>query len=311
MIDALFDAAEYAVSLTMAERFVAPPLSVIDTRQGYWQDRRDRWDRDCPALARTADRGREVTGAGALAKLDHSTGEVAALIAAIGGGASVFDPVLAELAYTWWTRAGDEIYDPFAGGPARGLVAGMMGRQYLGLDLRDEQVDHNEEHAIDGVRWRVGDAVSYHPYPCDFIFSCPPYGSLEQYSDSPQDLSTMSWQGFSDGYRRAIGRGVDALRQDRFAAFVVGNFKERGIMRDLHGLTLDAFERAGADYYADLVLVSPVGTAAVRAGFSFPRNRRPVPSHQYLLVFVKGDARAAADRLADDADRLAPIEFAP
>ena len=29
---------------------------------------------------------------------------------------SIFDPVLAEIAYLWYSRAGDRVLDPFAGG---------------------------------------------------------------------------------------------------------------------------------------------------------------------------------------------------
>jgi hypothetical protein len=222
-------------------------------------------------------------------------------LAAAGSTVTVFDPVVAEVAYEWWTAPGDSIYDPFAGGPTRGIVAAALGRDYIGLDVRMDQVDHNEDHAIPGARWVLGDAATYTPRPCDFVFSCPPYGSLERYSDDPRDLSTMSWSDFAFSYFRAIGHAVEALRPDRFAAFVVGNFKERGILRDLVGATVECFERAGANYYADLVLIPPSGSAALRAASSFPTNRRPMPRHQSVLVFVKGDAKKAAARVADSA----------
>jgi tRNA G10 N-methylase Trm11 len=31
---------------------------------------------------------------------------------------------------------GDNIYDPFCGGSVRGIVAGKMGRDYTGIDVR-------------------------------------------------------------------------------------------------------------------------------------------------------------------------------
>ena len=62
----------------------------------------------------------------------------------IATGTSIFDPVLTELAYRWFSPPGGSILDPFAGGSVRGIVAAKLGRQYVGIDLRVEQVAANE-----------------------------------------------------------------------------------------------------------------------------------------------------------------------
>ena len=62
-------------------------------------------------------------------------------------GTSIFDPVLCELAYTWFTAPDAHILDPFAGGSVRGIVASYLGRRYTGVDLRAEQVEANEAQA--------------------------------------------------------------------------------------------------------------------------------------------------------------------
>ena len=58
-------------------------------------------------------------------------------------GTSIFDPVLCELAYRWWCPPGGLVLDPFAGGSVRGVVAAKLGRPYVGVELRAEQVDAN------------------------------------------------------------------------------------------------------------------------------------------------------------------------
>lgn len=288
---ALFDDSVYATRFTQAEAFVAPPLSVIDAAAGYWQTRKRAWFADYPCLATAI--GRDDIGGSGFGHLAKSTDDTSRRIAAPSAEtATVFDPVLAELAYTWWTQPGDVVYDPFAGGPARGLVAGALGRRYVGVDISERQVDANESSAAPGdVRWVAGDSTTIAPPACDFVFSCPPYGSLERYSNDPRDLSTMSFDEFRSAYTNAIARAVDALRSDRFAAFVVGNYKERRRLRDLVGLTVHAFVKSGAEYYADIAYVPPVGSAALRAAASFPTTRRPMPRHQVMLVFAKGDPR--------------------
>jgi hypothetical protein len=62
-------------------------------------------------------------------------------------GTSIFDPVLTELAYRWFCPPAGLILDPFAGGSVRGIVAAMLKRNYVGIDLRPEQIAANERQA--------------------------------------------------------------------------------------------------------------------------------------------------------------------
>lgn len=58
-------------------------------------------------------------------------------------GTSIFDPVLCELAYRWFCPQGGTVLDPFAGGSVRGIVAAVLGRQYIGVDLSQRQIEAN------------------------------------------------------------------------------------------------------------------------------------------------------------------------
>ena len=51
-------------------------------------------------------------------------------------------------------------------------------------------------------------------------------GNLEVYSNNPADLSTMAADEFDAAYADIIGKAVARLRQDRFAAIVVGNYRD-------------------------------------------------------------------------------------
>lgn len=64
-------------------------------------------------------------------------------------GTSIFDPVLAEIAYTWFNVDGGTILDPFAGGSVRGIVASRLGYRYLGHELRENQVEANIAQATE------------------------------------------------------------------------------------------------------------------------------------------------------------------
>lgn len=220
-----------------------------------------------------------------------------------GSGTSIFDPVLTELCYRWFCPPGGCIADPFAGGSVRGIVASVLGFEYHGFELRAEQVAANEAQAEAITpdarpRWYVGDSAQTLPAwggAADFVFSCPPYGDLEVYSDLPEDLSAMPHEAFAESYRAIIAAAVARLKPDRFAAFVVGDFRcKRGFYRNFTGLTVDAFEAAGARFYNEAILVTAVGSLPIRVGKQFKAGRKLGKTHQNILVFVKGDPKRAA-----------------
>jgi hypothetical protein len=128
------------------------------------------------------------------------------------------------------------------------------------------------------------------------LFTCPPYGDLERYSDDLLDLSAMSWTGFAVAYRLILHRAAAKLKQDRFACIVVGNFRDTktGLYRDLVGETVAAMREAGLGYYNEAVLVTSVGSASMRVTKQFNAGRKLCKTHQNVLVFVKGDWRKAA-----------------
>jgi DNA modification methylase len=223
-------------------------------------------------------------------------------------GTSIFDPVLCETQYLWFSRPGDFIIDPFAGGSVRGIVAVELKRHYCGVDLRQEQIDANIENAEvcctdEHPTWVCGDSMHIDELAAgqyDFMFTCPPYGNLEVYSDDPDDISNMTDDDFDVAYAEILRKTVNMLREDRFASIVVGNYRnKKGYMRDLVGLTVNAMEKAGAHYYNDFVFVTPNGSLPIRAGKAFQATRKMGRTHQYCLNFIKGDPRKAAERIGE------------
>ena len=198
-------------------------------------------------------------------------------------GTSIFDPVLTELSYRWFCPEGGLILDPFAGGSVRGLVAGLLGFRYHGIDLRPEQVAANEAQRAAlapeaAINWACGDSnVLLKDAPeADFVFSCPPYGDLEQYSDDPNDLSTMTWEQFNELYASIIKKAVERLKPNRFASFVVGEYRDKksGMYRGFVPATIAAFEAAGAQFYNEAILITAVGSLPIRITKQFESGRK-------------------------------------
>ena len=219
---------------------------------------------------------------------------------------SIFDPVLCEICYRWWSPKGGMVLDPFAGGSVRGIVAGALGRDYWGCDLRAEQIEANiaqlekpsiTRRVVGDVQWVAGDSrdrLADAPM-ADFILSCPPYGDLEIYSDDPNDISGMEWKDFAKAYKEIIAKACAKLKPNRFAAWVVGDFRDKeGHCRNFVGGTIRAFKQAGLELYNEAVLVTSIGSATVRARRQFNAGRKMVKTHQNVLIFVKGDWKEAS-----------------
>ena len=281
----------------VAERFTLPPFTILDARTGEWQERKRAW----LAIGISSEESREdvLCYRGAKEGKQDFMGE---MMRDRGGSVSIFDPTVCELAYRWFSPEGGQIVDPFAGGSVRGIVAGALGRRYWGCDLRPEQVAANEAQADEiapAARpvWVCGDSMDTLPEApeADFVFSCPPYGDLEKYSDDPRDLSAMDWHAFVAAYKRIILRAVGRMKPDTFACFVVGDFRDgRGFYRNFVSTTIEAFEECGARLYNEAILATPVGTAAMRVTKQFESGRKLAKTHQNVLVFCKGDWRKAA-----------------
>ena len=220
-------------------------------------------------------------------------------------GTSVFDPVLCEVAYRWFSPQGGVVVDPFAGGSVRGIVASTLGRRYVGQDLSERQVEANRIQAEllvsssdPSPTWIVGDSCDIDKtcegVEADMLFTCPPYADLEVYSNDPKDLSNMKYEDFIDAYRTIIRKSCSLLKENRFAVIVVGEVRaKKGEYYNFVRDTIGAFISAGMKYYNEMILVTNVGSLAMRAGEGFTKSRKIGKTHQNVLVFVKGDPKLA------------------
>lgn len=221
-------------------------------------------------------------------------------------GTSIFDPVVCELSYKWFCPPAGSVIDPFAGGSVRGIVANYLDYKYTGIDIRPEQVASNLDQGDEILaektpEWIAGDsnkkldeinkAIESGDRPkFDFIFSCPPYGDLETYSDLDGDVSTLSYPEFIKVYREIIRKSVESLNEDRFATFVVGDFRDKnGFYNNFVSDTISAFRDAGMELWNEMILYLVGGSIATRARRPFVKNRKVAKQHQNILVFYKGD----------------------
>lgn len=268
------------------------PFSILDTRTKEWKSRKEYW----------------ITSFGIRSELGREDAESRTMFWDTISNVSIFDPVLCELMYDWFSPKGGRVLDPFAGGSVRGIVAEELGRKYTGIDLSESQILANQKQS-QKPNWIVGDSFDvldelddeYY----DFVFTCPPYYDLEVYTDNPQDISNMDVESFDIKYESILQKSVKKLKNNRFYGIVVSEVREPSITgkystgryRGLVRKTIDILESAGLEFYNDMVLFNSQHQASRVAKTYFERNRKVPSVHQNILVFVKGNPDIATEEI--------------
>ena len=319
---------------SLNDTFIIPPFSILDCRQGYWQARKKMWrgvigdmgqSRQGKLIqsigmqykdlyTRTAEH-RKTLGISFREYLDNYVPEEVKQHESqkvVSTGVSLFDPVLAEILCKWFTPyKGAKIFDCFAGDTQKGLVFGTCGYEFKGVELRQEQVDINNEVIADRglpISYVCDDgqnvANHFEPESQDLLFSCPPYFDLEVYSDLPNDASNQgTYKEFIAILDNAFKAAFGCLKENRFAVVVLGDVRSKkdGSYYDFGGDVKRIFREAGAHLYNELILIEMSSSVALRAK-KYMESRKVVKMHQNILVFYKGDP-------AKVRNEFAPIEI--
>lgn len=280
----------------LSDVFLVPPFSVLDTRQGYWQERKEIWKKQI------GDNGESREGA--LAYNKKSMVEIKAIgnkydkekvkPNSLSNGVSLLDPVLAEVAIKWFGLPCCNTFDCFAGDSVFGYVSTKCGNSFIGIELRQAQVDINNKR-VSGMNGKYicddGRDVLNHidKESQDLLFSCPPYYDLEVYSDLKNDASNQeTYEDFLGILEMAFMNAVQCLKQNRFAFIVVGDIRDKnGNYRCFPDDIKRIFKKAGMELYNELILIEMLGTLPQRAS-KYMISRKVGKCHQNVLVFYKG-----------------------
>lgn len=268
--------------------FLVPPFSVINTASGDMLRHKQYW------MSIIEDDGSSRTIKQKTLDTSHMKGSTEASV-------SILNPALAELVCRWFLPLGRpaKTFDCFSGDPEFGFVSSYLGNQFTGIELRQQQVEFNQNladsfkldaHYINDDGQNVAKHIAAGSQ--DLLFSCPPYYDLEVYSDLENDASNQgTYEEFMQILRNAFSSAITCLKDNRFACVVVGDIRDRktgayyNFVDDVKHIFIDN----GMPLYNEIILQDPLGTAPMRARKSM-KGRKIVKIHQNLLVFYKGDA---------------------
>lgn len=283
----------------MTDKFIIPPFSVINTHQPYFRERLRMW-RD---LGFYVSDGRTINLSYDNRRMDKKKKEVK-------NGTSVFNPVVCEVLYKWFTVPNSKVLDPFAGGPVRGAMAVVFGHNYVGYDTSKEQIDFNKyyyKHTLqekyilnDTPTWinesseNIKEVEQY-----DYVLTCPPYYNLEKYTDLPEDLSNKpTYLMFLESYKDILNKSVKALKEDCFYSIVVSDVRDKrtteyiGLVAD----TIKILQDCGLLFYNELIIYNDTGNLAITSGDYLNKARKVGRQHQNVLVFYKGNPKNIKDK---------------
>lgn len=205
---------------------------------------------------------------------------------------SIFNPYLAKMILNAYCPKGAHIYDPFAGGGTRGIIATMMGRKYTGVEIRKNEVDRINKHKAEiGIDFNVivGDAMEYvNPNKFDFCYTCPPYYDLEQYKGGKNDLSmAKTYNDFLDMIEKVMKNIYQSLKKGSTCVWIIGNFRDKnGELIHFNGDLINIGKRCGFKLHDEIIIHSAPGIASLRSKM-FNKDQKSVRIHEYGIVFRK------------------------
>lgn len=105
---------EIVQDVLLRDKFIEPPFSIIDTKQGKWQARKKMWI--AKGLRSEVGRDSVVINMDVKAKENNTANYV-----------SVFDPALCEVLYRWFCVEGGGNFRPFCRWQRKGYCSKLSG----------------------------------------------------------------------------------------------------------------------------------------------------------------------------------------
>jgi len=121
----------------------------------------------------------------------------------------------------------------------------------------------------------------------DFVHSNPPFFSLEEYSDKPDDLSGLgSYDKWLLAMVDMVKEAERILKPNGLANFVLNDYRDKGFLVNMHADFIAAILQ-GTNLKMWDIVVSEVISQALRFRKKAYENRRTVKCHEYIMTFKK------------------------
>ena len=218
-----------------------------------------------------------------------------------------FVPQIPFQLFSRYTKKGDWILDPFMGSGTSLIEAQRMGRNSIGIDLKESVAREaksrisSEENSECQAQVFAGDSTSLNMSALldtmglkkyQFVIFHPPYWDIIKFSDNPNDLSNAaSLDSFLECFGKVIDNTTQYLEKNRYCAVVIGDKYANSQVVPLGFYCMNLFMQKG--FLLKAILVKNFGDTKGKANQQGIWRYRALASdfyifkHEYIFVFKK------------------------
>ena len=208
---------------------------------------------------------------------------------------SIFNPTVVIWILNLFAPSNAIVYDPFAGGGTRAIVTEKSGRKYIGVELRQEEVDaiydrcdYNKVHP-EIICADSRNVPQIKSQSAEFLITCPPYWNLEKYDGGANDMSmAKSYDDFLDMVEGSIQESHRILKSGSLVCWVVGLHRnsEGELLAMNHDIA--ALHQNNGFRFKEEIVLHLQNTGAIQRVGNFERgNHFLVRTHEYCVVFER------------------------
>ncbi|MCL1892126.1 MAG: site-specific DNA-methyltransferase [Alphaproteobacteria bacterium] len=234
-----------------------------------------------------------------------------------GGYHGNFIPQIPRQFIKRFTKPGDTVLDPFMGGGTTAYECETLGRNFIGIDIKQDIVDYVGQRLLgqpslplDGPKntfslLLTGDSTAPEMYDLvreglahearekvQLVILHPPYFDILKFSDAPSDLSNAkTLADFVEKFGQVVRNCMEVLEDDRHLAVVIGDKYARGRWLPLGFYCMQECMNAGLTLKS-IVVKNMDGSRAKQGKTDIWRYRALssdyyVFKHEYILLFKK------------------------
>ena len=222
-----------------------------------------------------------------------------------------FIPQLATQLFTRYTRQDEIVLDLFLGAGTSALEALNMNRRCVGVELKADLVEYvagkippaalnNRVRLLQGnsanpniVSQVRGELRALDSDFAHLLLLHPPYADIIQFSDLPEDLSTLSsTEAFLDSFEAVARNGYELLAPGRFAALIIGDKYAKGELIPLGFLCMQRMNTVG--FKTKAIIIKDIkgnekgkGRAANLWRYRALAGGYYIFKHEYIMVMFK------------------------
>lgn len=195
-----------------------------------------------------------------------------------------------------YSKECDTVLDQFVGGGTTAVEAKLTHRNFIGIDINPSAIDISKNkcnfdfNTQATTQLTVGDArsLTIPDSSIDLICTHPPYANIINYSENIEhDLSLLPMKEFLFEIGNVAEECYRVLKKDKFCAVLMGDLRQKGMVKPLAFETMRIFEFAGFKTKEIIIKEQHNCKATGYWKTNSVKHNFLLLAHEYLFIFKK------------------------